>query len=393
MSDKCNKAQLSPSPKSSPISSPNRSYARVVSPKVTPKRKIAKVSDASKRKRVGGSSNGLSKFRKLTSVKSTIHRQQFEVCNNLEPNEKPVKSVHLSKTKVMKPAEPRTDSSYRPIKIQSSNDKIYTDMYQSFEKQNYDNFVESQKIIKSLTGSLNSVFTICSNAINETTELRGSSKKSNAPNLGSMHDLCVKYKSESEIQAKKSSILADAMFLNLSEVSKTFSDNPSISKFRPNSSSVSGNARKVRFSEIKHFEPVSSGNYLEYKSSVKTTTVLKHVHSKPTKNVASSNSSSKIEIVIPANAENRTSLVDSAKKAEEKAKISENIKKFRNSSPNSKDLSNFDISNDEVVDSSEPTFTNSQLTSEAYEEFVNSLVQSSLKDPKKYFNKKPFNGK
>ena len=266
-------------------------------------------------------------------------------------------------------------------------------MYRIFEKQNYDDFVESQKIIKSLSKSLNSVFTNCSNAINETTLLRGSVKKSNAPNLGSMHELCVKYKSESEIQTKKSSILADTMFLNLSEISKTFSENPSISKFCPNNLSSSENNRKVRFSEIKHFEPVSSGNYLKYKSSAKTTTILKHVHSKPAENVASSNSSSKIEIAIPANTENRTSLVDSAKKAEEKAKISENIQKFRNSNPDSTDLSNFDISNDEVADSCEPTFTNSQLTVEAYEEFVNSLVQASLKDPKQYFNKRPFNGK
>ena len=406
MSEQNNKQVLkSSSPKSSSKSSPKRTFAEVVSPVSTPvskpKNVKAQVSSSSKRKRVEkfqGSSKGLSKFRKISKPVTTIHRRQFEENNVLvEVVEETVVEEFTDEVVATEPnassdklVTVREDKSYRPLEVQAFNDKVYEDLYHKFEAQSYEDHSKSQKIIQSLTQALNSIFSICSNAISSSTDVRDSIKKSTAPSLGELHKLCLTHQYESKVAAKKSSILADAMFNNMSIISEvTKNNNVSLSSPK-NSSSATG--RRVRFSEIDHFEPQSSSNYLKPKVNNKSYFMPKNVKPKVPDFDASSETLSNIEIELNNSFDTTTSFVDSAKKAQEITKMTESYNEFKRVSDFA-NLDDFEISDDSVTDNSEPRFTNSQLTEEEYEEFINEMTKAAMNDPKKYFNKKSFNEK
>ena len=88
----------------------------------------------------------------------------------------------------------RDDPTFRPVVVESVNDRLFAEMYKKFDKQSYDDHVASQKIINSLTKALNSIFDNCSRSINSATHVRESIKKSPAPvlDLGEMHKLCLR---------------------------------------------------------------------------------------------------------------------------------------------------------------------------------------------------------
>ena len=399
------------SPKSSSKSSPKRTFAEVVSPVSTPTRKIAVVSAASKRKRnekFQGSSKGISKFRKISNPSSTLHRKQFieankEISEAAETVEVVVEKViecntvvngEVITTKVKSSSSSlsavRDDPSYRPIKVESANDKLYTKMYKLFEKRSWEDHLASQKIINSLTQALNLVFDNCSKSLNNATQVRDTMKKSSAPELGEMHKLCLMHKFESEVQSRKQAFLADTMFSNMSVINKVLIDNKISRPESVSSESSSATGRRVKFDKIDYYEPQSSNKFLKVKPS-KTNSIIPK-QTKPDIINASSESITNIEIELNTPFDNKTSFVDSAKKSQEQTRMLESWNEFK-ADEKSLDLENFEVSESEIVDTSEPDFTNSQLTEEAYEEVITKLTEAAMKDPKKYFNKKSFNFK
>ena len=416
MSDKTNKQVYNFSSPKSSNSSPTRTFAEVVSPVVTPTRSFPKTSKPSKRKRqekFQGSSKGISKFRKISKPVTTIHRVQFNDCNGdtvvketkvvVQKEEEIVErivKVEESVTVDKIEATVRNDPNFRPIKLKAVDNKVYTELYQSFEERNSEESQASQKVIADLTQALNSIFKTCSVAIDQATNVRNNTKKSSAPSLGELHNLCQMHAFESKVQTKKSVFLSDAIFSSMSIVSSALKNK--CSQPEPSTpisvSSSSATGRRVRFSDINHFEPQSSTNFLLPKSSKSKPVYSENLQTKPSTPVTSSDSLIEIEIELDSSFSTKPSIVDSVKQAQANLRMTESYNEFKRSVADSAVLDNFNVSQNNSVDSSEPEFTNSQLTKEAYEEVISQLNKAAMNDPKKnskkdssalFFNKKP----
>ena len=243
--------------------------------------------------------------------------------------------------------------------------------------------------------SLNSIFKTCSVAIDQATNARNNTKKSSAPSLGELHNLCQMHAYESKVQSKKSVFLSDAIFSSMSIISSVLKNNssqPEHSNPISSNSSTSG-PKRVRFSKINHFEPQSSKNYLLPKTSKSKPVYSETMKTQPSTPTTSSDSLIEIEIELNSSFNTKPSIVDSVKQAQANSRMIESYSEFQRSVADSAVLDKFNVSQDDPVDSSEPEFTDSQLTKEAYEEVISQMTKAAMNDPKKYFNKDSFNKK